>query len=466
MRSTVPPLSPPAWATLMTGVNPGKHGVFDFYHMPLRTRGSYLRRLITSANWRAPALWDHLGAHGLAAGVVNMPMCYPPPEVAGFFVCGLGTPPGAPAFTHPAALSDDLRDAILEPGDGTTTGDPEAFLAHCERSGASMLEVAERLWRARDLDLLCVALTFPDRLQHLFWRELASGEPRVTAAFRRWLAACDTFLGRLVASGATVFVFSDHGFGPVERYFHVNRWLLQRGYLHLRQGALLGGPDGLLSAIDWSRTRVYGVSEYGDLRVNRRGREPQGIVAPGAETGRLLADLERDLRTLDDGAQGPAVDEIGRGAALYAGPHADEAPDLVVRLRGHATLCRIDGRGRDLADPDGPLFVPADRPEHYRGAHRRDGLFAAVGPAIRRPDVPVLAEAADLCPTVLHCLGLPLEPELDGRVLAEALVPALADRPPLRAARRLAESGAAPAGYSASEESQITEHLRHLGYVE
>ncbi len=54
--STRPPLSPPAWATLMTGVNPGKHGVFDFYHMPLSAAGSYVRRLITSALWRAPAL--------------------------------------------------------------------------------------------------------------------------------------------------------------------------------------------------------------------------------------------------------------------------------------------------------------------------------------------------------------------------------------------------------------------------
>ena len=55
LQSTVPPLSPPAWATLMTGTNPGKHGVFDFYHMPFRAQGSYVRRLITSAHWRAPA---------------------------------------------------------------------------------------------------------------------------------------------------------------------------------------------------------------------------------------------------------------------------------------------------------------------------------------------------------------------------------------------------------------------------
>src|SRR5262249_60803779 len=84
LHSVVPPLSPPAWVTLMTGMNPGKHGVFDFFHMPFRARGSYVRRLITSANWRAPALWDRLAAHGCRAGFVNMPMCYPPPRAAEF----------------------------------------------------------------------------------------------------------------------------------------------------------------------------------------------------------------------------------------------------------------------------------------------------------------------------------------------------------------------------------------------
>src|SRR5262249_20886981 len=136
-----------------------------------------------------------------------------------------------------------------------------------------------------------------------------------------------------------------------------------------------------------------------------------------------------ELCALDDGVPGPAVDAVDRSGALYHGPFADEAPDLVVRLRDHATLCRIDGRGRDLLDPDGPLFVPADRPEHYRGAPRRAGFLAGIGPLVRRPAHALIADAADLTPTVLHCLDLPLDRELDGRVLGEMLVPALADRP-------------------------------------
>ena len=469
LRSTVPPLSPPAWATLMTGVNPGKHGVFDFYHMARRAQGSYVRRLITSAHWRAPALWDRLTRRGRRAGFVNMPMCWPPPRLGGFFVCGLGAPPGGTRFTEPELLGASLGDAILEPGDGTTFGDPRAFLARCRASGASMLAVAEQLWRSADLDLFCAALTFPDRLQHLFWRELEAEEPAVTSAEREWLAAFDAFLGRVLAAaaadGTTVVCFSDHGFGPVDRYFHVNRWLLQRGWLHVGDATRLGTPDGLLTAIDWSRTRAFALGEYGEIRLNVRGREPLGIVEPGAEATALRDELVAALRALRDDEGRCVADDVRVREAVYHGALVDEGPDVVFGLRGYRDLCRIDGRGTDLREPAGPLFVPADRPEHYRGAHRRDGLFAAWGTAVQPGTSPTL-DACDLTPTVLHLLGLPLDSSLDGRVAAEVLAEPLRSRPIVYEGGAGAAGGGPAGAYSPEEEAQITEQLRQLGYVE
>jgi predicted AlkP superfamily phosphohydrolase/phosphomutase len=468
LRSTVPPLSPPAWATLLTGMNPGKHGVFDFYRMADRSRGSYVRRLVSSADWRAPALWDRAARHGRRTGFVNVPMCWPPPAVEhGFFVCGLGTPGDGATFTHPAALGRRLAGAVLEPGDGTTMG-ADAFLARAEISGASMLAVAESLWREHDLDLFCAALTFPDRMQHLFWEEIARGDVTIGAAWRRWWTGFDAFLGRVLdAAGpeTTVVVFSDHGFGPVRRYFHVNRWLLRHGWLVLRDRGALGGADGLMTAVDWDRTRAIGLSEYGDIRLNLRGREPRGTVAPGEEADAVRAAIAAELARLDDGAPGAAVDGVLDGARLWDGPFAADGPDLVVRLRGHETLCRIDGRGTDLRDPDGALFVPADRPEHYRGAHRADGLLALWGAGVR-PGAPVAADAADLTPTVLHLLGLPLDRAMDGRVLRDALDGPAAARASAFEDGVTAATAAVGGGYTDGEEAEITEQLRQLGYVE
>lgn len=466
--STQPPLSPPAWATLMTGMNPGKHGVYDFYHMPMRAQRSYVRRLITSANWHAPALWDRTSRHGLRAGFVNIPMCWPAPEVNGFFVSGLGTPPDAPVFTHPPELSASLADAMLEPGDGTAVPDRAEYLARCARSGRSMLEVAERLWRSQTLDLFCAALTFPDRFQHLFWNDLAAGEPEVTDVWRRWFADFDAFLGRVLdgaqSFGGTVVLFSDHGFGPVERYFHVNRWLLRRGYLEVGDPARLGAPDGLLTAIDWTHTVAYALSEYGDIRLNLRGREPLGSVLPGTNARALRVALITELLRLEDEDGERVVDEVLEGAHVYHGPYADEAPDVLVRLHDHGILCWIDGRGNDLRDPDGPLFEPATRPEHYRGAHRRIGVLGACGPAIRHSATALAGKAQDLCPTVLHLLGLPLDNEIDGRILREVLAGEAAARAAMYEAVTPIRRPAS--GYAPADEAHIAEQLRQLGYLD
>jgi predicted AlkP superfamily phosphohydrolase/phosphomutase len=233
----------------------------------------------------------------------------------------------------------------------------------------------------------------------------------------------------------------------------------------LKDRAALGGADGLITGVVWDRTRAIGLSEYGDVRLNLRGREPRGIVAPGEEADAVRAAIAAELARLDDGAPGAAVDGVLDGARLWDGPFAADGPDLVVRLRGHETLCRIDGRGTDLREPDGPLFVPADRPEHYRGAHRTDGLLALWGAGDRLGD-PLAADAADLAPTVLHLLGLPLDRAMDGRVLRENLAGPAAARPAVYEEGVLPGTRATTGGYSAGEEAEVAEHLRQLGYVE
>src|SRR5262249_25646522 len=162
---------------------------------------------------------------------------------------------------------------------------------------------------------------------------------------------------------------------------------------------------------------------------NLRGRDPLGTVEPGAEAERVLSEIGDALRALRDDDGAPVVADVTPAGAVYHGPHVGEAADLLFRMADERDLCWIDGRGRDLRDARGPLPEPAARPEHSRGAPRRDGLLAALGPGVRRTSTVVAADAEDLCPTVLHLLGLPLDPGIDGRVLGEMLAPAVAARP-------------------------------------
>ena len=83
LQSTVPPLSPPAWATFATGKNPGKHGIFGFTE-PVEKE--YSIRFVNARSRRADPFWKILSDRGKRVGVINVPMTYPPDKVNGFFI--------------------------------------------------------------------------------------------------------------------------------------------------------------------------------------------------------------------------------------------------------------------------------------------------------------------------------------------------------------------------------------------
>ena len=92
LLSTIPSATIPAWPSFMTGKNPGKHGVFDFFS---RIPGGKIR-LTRSEDIRTRTLWQILSDHGLRSIVLNIPNTYPPQPIDGIVISGMLTPPGAP----------------------------------------------------------------------------------------------------------------------------------------------------------------------------------------------------------------------------------------------------------------------------------------------------------------------------------------------------------------------------------
>lgn len=97
LRSTIPALTPPAWVSSVTGVNPGAHGIFDFL-----TESNRLQpRPVTTGDWMVEPFWRTFNRAGFRVGVMNFPVSYPPFPLSGFMVSGMMTPPGAADFIHP-----------------------------------------------------------------------------------------------------------------------------------------------------------------------------------------------------------------------------------------------------------------------------------------------------------------------------------------------------------------------------
>jgi predicted AlkP superfamily phosphohydrolase/phosphomutase len=122
---------------------------------------------------------------------------------------------------------------------------------------------------------------------------------------------------------------SDHGFASFDRAVHLNTWLLMQGYLVLKDPAKASDQE-LFPNVDWDQTRAYALGLNG-LYVNQRGRETGGIVAPGAESERLLGEISARLMKWTDGIAGKrVVQRLYRPGSTYRGKNVKNAPDLLV----------------------------------------------------------------------------------------------------------------------------------------
>lgn len=511
LRSTIPAATFPAWTSLMTGVNPGRHGVLDFLE---RVPGTYRMRFMNGSHRRVPALWNRLSAAGKRSAVLTVPATYPPEPIEGVMVSGWDTPLTTridASFVHPPAFHDEVRRLVgtlpfadfqeVRTGAGWHARALTSLLDGIDRR----TRLAEALLRREPLDALIVVYGESDTVAHHFWRFHDPASPRHAPsphgdAVRRVYEALDAAVGTLVAAAgpdAVVAVVSDHGSGGAsDRVLHLNRRLADCGLLSFRpsgggaarlarrlalrtvparlQGAILrrapetaGRLEGLarLGQIDWSGTRAYSeeLDYHPSVWINRTDRDPEGTVAP-SDYERLRDDVVAALTAWRDDDGQAVVARVWRREEVYAGPATEHAPDLLVEPawhRGYRPSClRSPGPGpalRVLAAAE----HGAGKDAGTSGIHRREGLFALAGPGVSARGRLAAADVVDVLPTLLPLAGLPVPDGLDGRPIREALAVAVAE-----SADAVAPPTAAPVAFGPEETRVLAERLAALGYLD
>jgi len=507
LRSTVPPVTASAWSSFMTGKNPAAHGLFDF----MRRRADSYDLVPVSARERdGKAVWDLIGASGKRVIVMNVPVTWPPAPVNGVLITGMLTPRDTLHYTYPPELADELRAAIGEyiiySDEVYSHGRGEIFLRALKHSAEQRVRAAEYLLHHYPADFFMLVFPETDTVSHGLWwaydpthhehdaARAAALRDGILEIYQHIDALLARLLEHLPPSG-TVLVMSDHGHGPVRYFLYVNNWLAQRGYLRFKPnlaaqlkrvafqlgltprfvysillalglGKLRRTLDkrragrGLLKRwflsfndVDWTRTRAYSIGYIGEVHINLKGREPQGIVEPGAEYEHLRDQLIADLRTLTlpDGTS--AIETIWKKEEIYHGAHLDEAPDILFLPRNLETIAFGDfefGSNKVLEESFG-----------VSSSHRMNGIFIASGAGIKNTGEFRGAQLIDLAPTILHLLDLPVPNDMDGRVLTEILTDARAVQYGGTSAGHTTTSE----GYTEAEEQEVLERLADLGYI-
>ena len=422
LRSVDPPITVPAWAVMFSGVDPGTLGVYGFRH---RKPGSYFDQYVPSSTTiLQPRVWDLLSRAGRRVCVMGMPPGYPPPRVNGVYVSDFLTPDQAKDYVFPQSLQAELEKV--------TGGYPFDVLFRAgdrERVGRELIDMTRKhfaaaryLWAKEPWDLFAIHEIGPDRIHHALWKFFDKAHPRyeenasLRALAENYYIMLDEEIGRLldmVPPEVRVMFLSDHGSQAMQGCFCINEWLIQKGYLTLKGTPPPPGTPLEKTSVDWAKTLAWGAGGYyARIFLNIKGREPQGVLEPSKASGfteQLTRELEQVRRP--DGELLGAEVKLPRN--VYRQTNGD-APDMMayfgdVAWRSAGTLGY------------GSLFIQENDTGPDDAVHSFDGIYMVVDPrhGAGAPGAP--HDLIDVAPTLLSYFGVPIPPNVQGKVIPDLL---------------------------------------------
>ncbi len=507
--SAIPPITPTAWASFLTGVTPGKHGIFS-YQKKSAGENSYFISPLNSLDIKQEHLWHILGRHGKKVSFVNVPMSFPPQKVNGHMITGMMTPSTKSKFTYPDELKSELENngvnyrIDLEVGkEANLLNDPafhEKYFLNdkCEGFFKELYELTEQRFRAikylmanKPWDFFMGVFIGMDRIQHYLWQYLEDGingkSSVIADKIFSYYSHLDNMLGELMllaGEEATIIVMSDHGFGKYKGDFLTNRWLLEQGYLNIRKeqwkiipwlksiayksGLRTEMLSGLLGQkkvsslrmsmqqIDWSSSKAFCVLSHG-IHLNVKGRETMGCVEPGEEYEKLREDIIGGLYSIKDPVTGkPVIKKVYKREEIYSGSELDSAPDLIL-----------------LSSDTDHYGIYSSRHSHdsifyentwKTGDHRQNGIFITKGRGLRNGVKINDAHIIDVLPTILYMYDLPIPEYVDGKVLSKIFKnPDREIRSETNINQKNSDEGYA---YDEKEAEDVKDRLKQLGYID
>lgn len=425
LRSCEPPITVPAWMSMMSGKDPGTLGYYGFRN---RADHSYDKmNTATSLAVREPLVWDHLGRAGKNSILIGVPQTYPPRPIQGVMVTDFLTPSIDSPYTHPPDLKNeiagmpDVHPYEFDVADFRTP-DKTKIRDAIFRMTDKRFALAKRLLRTKPWDFFMMVEMGTDRVHHAFWQYMdpkhhryQPGNPFETV-IPEYYEHVDAQIGRLLEhlpADTRLIVVSDHGAQCMEGGVAINEWLIRKGYLVVEDYP--SAPTRLEKLkIDWSKSIAWGAGGYyGRLFLNVKGREPNGVVEPSeyeSTRDRLIAELE----ALGDPDGRPIGTKVHKPENLYRTVRGAAPPDLFVyfgdlRWRSVGTVgTREIHTFENDTGPDDANHAP-------------DGMIILHGPGIPPAGPLEGLQLMDVSPTILRLFGLDVPDEIQGRAIAAAL---------------------------------------------
>lgn len=433
LMSTLPPNTLPAWTSIFTGVNPGKHGITDIY---IKEGGEF--KIANSSYRMVDTIWAILNRFNLQQIIVNEPVTYPPEKINGVMLTGFFTPFKDNHFAYPSAIKDEINKICHGYEPDLPFGFEKTIATNKARGFELINEFANKIFKATmflgtnyDWDLLSVIFTSTDRLQHFYFSD--------SEYIRAHYKLLDGFIKRIInlEPDANVILVSDHGFGHLRKCFYINTWLRDQNLAVENQSGL----NALLSRVGLTYEKLVSfttkIKVYKSLAkivpMSIKRSIPQStidknvdfsrsaIIFPGLNGGLFvdkslnnhrISTLKEKLSSLIIDGERPIERVFMRNEVLW-GPYVYRAANIfLVPKYGYEISQRLVSSF---------LSAPSIFGDIRTGTHRPNGVFLAHGPDISkgvRLKKPLFTW--DIASTILHMFDVPIPNYMDGNVLKEA----------------------------------------------
>jgi len=492
LNSTIPPISPVAIPSLLTGKNPGKHGVFGFGYVE-----NGIFRPYTSENIVGETIWDILAAANKKVILLNVPWTFPPFKVNGVMVAGPPSPRNQ-AESYPSNLLSILEsevgryyvDLSLKSLD-YRGADEEGFLEEAYLVTRGRAKAMHYLMENYKWDLSLTVFTTLDRMQHVFFGYFDEESPLFNAEKRKILVEyykeIDKILGETFSSldeNTILVVVSDHGFEYLRKYVGINNMLIEGGFAKERSKFQIFTTERILGVLkriglgnikrmisprasimaqrifprrsDYSKSECYGLTG-GAVSINKNN------VADKEKHEVLRKRLINFLYSITDEDNGEKiVEKIYDRSEIYHGNPVVDAPDLIIVFKkGYEPHIW----GNRIIEPVKPIKNKTVKTGTHIGFSSQRGIFIVSGPGIKE-GFQIESNIVDVAPTILHVLGVPVPSDMDGRVLKEIFEPKsrFVERS-IKYQTSLMEKKEERGRLSKKEKEEIKSRLKSLGYI-
>ncbi len=446
--STIPPITPTAWTSLYTGVNPGKHGVFDFYRMDK----NHQITINTASNVSNKTLFDYLSDAGKRIAVLNLPLTYPARSVNGVMVTGFTTPGLERDFIYPRSLREEFltlfpRYSFVERGRfGYTHQSQQRFLDNLLSSIDERITLFDWVEKKEPWDVFFINFMEVDHAQHWFWKFYDKSHPDyvnspLEKAIYRVYERIDAYLLQMLKKGTydRYVIFSDHGAGPYVENVTLNLLLLQEGLLHLKQRLFTRAKRALYALgltptnatraalqlgklhspkpgtgmgrlqtlflntqdVDWDRTKAFSFGSYGQIYIMDNTKKTRERVV--------------ELMNRINYKGKPLITDLWQRERLYQGPFAKRAPDIMFSAQDFSL-------GASAISPFVAHTLFSAPHTLKSGEHRMEGIFG-VYPSLTNQIAPQAETLSiyDVSATLLALAGVTVPSGWDGQsIVSEA----------------------------------------------